>query len=48
MQKLAIVSIVIQDFCNIYDPCKGLKRGTIFADLDLPFLAPYQGGKCNG
>lgn len=26
-----------QNFENVYDPCKGLSRGTIFADLDKPF-----------
>lgn len=27
---------------NIYDPAKALSRGTMFADLDKPFL----GGNC--
>lgn len=26
-----------QTFENVYDACKGLSRGTIFADLDKPF-----------
>lgn len=27
---------------NVYEPCKGLSRGTIFAELDKPF----EGGCC--
>ncbi len=31
-----------QTFGNVYDPCKGLSRGTIFPELDKPF----KGGCC--
>lgn len=31
-----------QHFGNVYEPCKGLSRGTIFPDLDKPF----EGGCC--
>ncbi len=31
-----------QTFGTIYDPCKGLSRGTIFPELDKPF----KGGCC--
>ena len=31
-----------QFFENVYDPCKGLSRGTIFPELDKPF----KGGCC--
>ena len=35
---LASVYSPIQNFIEIYDCEKGLKRGTIFAQLDLPFI----------
>lgn len=31
-----------QTWGNVYDPCKGLSRGTIFPELDKPF----EGGCC--
>lgn len=37
----------LQDFDGIYDPERGLKRGTLFAALDLP-LEISKGGRCNG
>ena len=32
-----------QQWQNIYEPCRGLERGTIFEDLDKPFLG--KGGR---
>ena len=34
---LAMVYSPLQKWENVYDPEKGLERGTIFAALDLPF-----------
>ena len=41
---LAMAYVPWQKWENIYCPDKGLKRGTIFADLDKPF---YGKGGCN-
>lgn len=35
---LGIATVPIQQWGQIYDPTMALKRGTIFADLDLPFF----------
>ena len=43
---LAMVYAVKQHFRNINDPAAGLARGTIFAELDLPFKASEGGRKC--
>lgn len=43
---LAMVYGVKQQFRNINDPTTGLARGTIFAELDLPFKASEGGRKC--
>lgn len=37
-QKLAMARVEIQTWQKIYDPEKGFQRGTIFCELDLPFL----------
>ena len=36
-QSLAMVYSPLQDFREIYDTDKALERGTLFAELDLPF-----------
>ena len=36
---LAIASVPMQLFENLYSPDDALDRGTMFADLDLPFEA---------
>lgn len=33
-----------QTFTNTYEPQKALRVGTIFPELDLPFLAKCSGG----
>ncbi|MBQ7292424.1 MAG: spore coat associated protein CotJA [Clostridia bacterium] len=43
---LAMVYAVKQQFRNINEPAVGLSRGTIFAELDLPFKAGEGGRKC--
>ena len=48
---LAIVASPRQNWCNLYDVETGMSRGTVFKDLDLPFLASNgtkMGGKCCG
>ena len=37
-QVLAMAYVPIQKFQCLYDPPKGLHAGTIFAELDKPFL----------
>ncbi len=37
-QLLAMARVEIQTWQKIYDPEKGFQRGTIFCELDLPFL----------
>lgn len=38
MQVLDMAYVPIQKFQCLYDPPKGLHAGTIFAELDKPFL----------
>lgn len=40
MQKqiLAMARVEMQTWQKIYEPEKGFQRGTIFCELDLPFL----------
>ncbi len=42
--SLAMVYAPRQSFKELYDIGTALKRGTLFRELDLPFLA-YKGGK---
>lgn len=44
MQHLAIASIPIQPWGQIYDSRTALEKGTIFQDLDMPFFAADDGG----
>ncbi|MEE1085772.1 MAG: spore coat associated protein CotJA [Schaedlerella sp.] len=41
---LAMAYVPWQKWCNIYEICKGFQRGTIFGELDKPFLGR---GGCN-
>lgn len=41
---LAMAYVPWQNWRNIYEICKGFQRGTIFAELDKPFLGR---GGCN-
>lgn len=43
---VAIATVPMQPWETPYDPAKGLKQGTIFPCLDLPFYVT--GGECNG
>ena len=36
----------VQEFTGIYDKCRALTRGTIFAELDLPLTAAKGGCGC--
>lgn len=40
---LAMAYVPFQRWCNTYEPAEALSRGTIFPELDLPFLG---GGGC--
>ena len=40
---LAMAYVPFQRWCNTYEPAEALHRGTIFPELDLPFLG---GGGC--
>ena len=50
--SLAMVCSPVQSFCEMYSEEKGLTRGTIFSQLDKPFLpgsnARSKGGCTNG
>ncbi len=39
MSQLAIASVPMQQFRGVYTPAQGWPRGTIFAELELPFTA---------
>lgn len=39
MQHLAIASVPIQPWGQIYDEKTALEKGTVFQDLDMPFFA---------
>ncbi|MDO5602902.1 MAG: spore coat associated protein CotJA [Oscillospiraceae bacterium] len=39
---LAIASVPMQKFRKLYQPDQGWRRGTIFAELDLPFKGRSQ------
>ena len=41
----AMVYIAKQEFKDLYEPCFGFGRGTIFAELDKPWMV---GGRCCG
>ena len=41
---VAMAYVPLQKWENIYEPCKGLEQGTIFRDLDKPFM--WKGGRC--
>lgn len=43
---LAITAVPMQPWETPYDPEKGLKQGTVFPSLDLPFYVT--GGGVNG
>lgn len=47
---LASVFAPLQSFDNIYDAEMALKQGTVFAELDLPFMGRtvQKGGSCRG
>ena len=47
---LASVYAPIQNFDDLYDTETALARGTVFAELDLPFMGDsvYKGGNCHG
>ncbi len=42
---LAMVYAPLQNFCELYEPEKGLSRGTIFSQLDLPLKCVGHYGK---
>jgi len=45
LRPLAMAYIPMQKWGTIYDPAKGLKQGTIFPDLDFPFLGREMSSK---
>ncbi len=44
IQHLAMASVPIQTWGQIYDNQTALKKGTIFQELDMPFFAADDGG----
>lgn len=47
MPSLAMVYTPVQNFCSLYTNERGLRAGTIFSQLDKPFLAT-RCGTCRG
>lgn len=47
---LAMVYAPLQNFCNLYDRDTALEKGTLFSELDLPFMGESikKGGICRG
>ena len=45
---VAIGYVPWQQWCKVYDLCKGLQQGTIFPSLDLPFYGCIPRGYCKG
>ena len=45
MQHLAIASIPMQPWGQLYDAPTALKKGTVFQDLDMPFFSADDGGR---
>ena len=47
---LSMVYSPLQEFDNLYDLDTALKQGTLFAELDLPFMGRtiQKGGNCRG
>lgn len=45
---VAIGYVPWQQWCKVYDLCKGLNQGTIFPSLDLPFYGCIPRGYFNG
>ena len=43
---LAMVYSPLQEFHQLYEPDVALNRGTLFAELDLPFEGGKKGGFC--
>ena len=50
-RSLAMVYASLQPWRNTYDPATALRRGTLFRELDLPFIGGEKtdrGGNCRG
>ena len=47
---LASVYAPLQNFDDLYDKETAMEKGTVFAELDLPFMGEsvYKGGGCRG
>ena len=43
-KPLAMAYVPWQQWKEIYEPCQGFQQGTIFRELDKPFL--WKGGRC--
>ena len=43
---LAMMYSPLQEWKNLYDNEMGLSHGTIFKDLDLPFMGKWQDSSC--
>ena len=43
---IAMVYGISQQFKDVYEADKGLLAGTLFAELDLPFMSTWGGKKC--
>jgi hypothetical protein len=42
--SLAMAYFPYQEWRKLYDPCEAITQGTLFKELDKPFLADKKGG----
>ncbi|MCM1258737.1 MAG: spore coat associated protein CotJA [Roseburia sp.] len=45
-QVLAMAYVPMQSFQALYEPCEALENGTIFSELNKPFLGWKGGCRC--
>ncbi len=45
-QVLAMAYVPMQSFQSLYEPCEALENGTIFSELNKPFMGWKGGCRC--
>lgn len=46
MYPVGMAYVPMQEFTDLYEIGKGFQRGTVFAQLDYPFLVGFCAGRC--
>ncbi len=46
MYPVGMAYVPMQEFTDVYEIEKGFQRGTVFAQLDYPFLVGFCAGRC--